>query len=77
MKKTFFLSITLFAWNIFAQNYQSLDPLHPIRLSDNKIIYNDETITLNENNIFLDGNLSDEEIKGKSFIFNYCKFILC
>ncbi|MDR1678803.1 MAG: hypothetical protein LBR81_03395, partial [Prevotellaceae bacterium] len=71
MKKTLLLTITLLSvCTLFAQNYQSLDLKNPIQFSGNKIIYNSETITLDEHNIFLAGNLSDEEIKGKSFVFN-------
>ncbi|MDR1698741.1 MAG: hypothetical protein LBR75_02825, partial [Prevotellaceae bacterium] len=69
MKKSILLFFALlFSWNIFA--YTSLDKQNPIQFLGNKIIYNNEEIILSENNIFLDGNLSDAEINGKPFVFN-------
>ncbi len=69
MKKILSLFIPLLAaLNISA--YNSLDSQNPIQFSGNKIIYNGETITLNENNVFLDGNLPDEFVKNYDFVFN-------
>ncbi|MCD8032318.1 MAG: hypothetical protein LUF85_16215 [Bacteroides sp.] len=65
--------ITGFLTAIYAQTpYTSLHPEDPISWDpeENKIIYQEKEIILNEKNFFIDGRLSDRQIEDQPYVFN-------
>lgn len=63
-----YLSLSSFVGNHL--NYHSLDQNNPISFGGDHIVYKDKKITLNDKAFFVDGQLSDSEIEGLSFVYN-------
>ena len=60
-----FLLMLCLALGVSAQtNYQSLDPEHPIEYKGDRIVYQGQEIVLGPKAFFIDGQLSDEAVKG-------------
>ena len=51
-------------------HYQSLDPEHPIEYKGDRIVYQGQEIVLGPKAFFIDGQLSDEAVKGNPYVFN-------
>lgn len=66
-----FLLMLCLALGVSAQtNYQSLDPEHPIEYKGDRIVYQGQEIVLGPKAFFIDGQLSDEAVKGNPYVFN-------
>lgn len=70
-----FLSACLFCLlvclNVYGvSGYSSLDPTQPIEFLGDRICFDGQEILLDENNFFIDGNLSNEEAAKYPFVFN-------
>lgn len=53
-----------------AQNYTPLDNNDPVYFKGDRIIYQGQEIILNEKSLYVDGQLSDEDIKRHPYVYN-------
>ena len=65
-----FLMVVCEVATIFAQRYHSLDATQIIDFKGDRFVYNNQEVKLGPKTFFLDGQLSDEQIKGQPYVFN-------
>ena len=72
MKRTllFLCLVACCVIKLAAQVYQSLDLSQPIEWEKDYILFDGQKIELGPKTFFLDGQLSDEQIKGQPYVFN-------
>ncbi|WP_071147031.1 hypothetical protein [Bacteroides ihuae] len=74
MKNTFLILLLISTSSFLpaqgVEGYQSLDKENPIYFGGSYLIYKGKKIELDENNFFVDGQLSDAEVLNYPFVFN-------
>lgn len=71
MKRTFTFILAIFTSILFwGQEYQPLDASQPILFKGDCIVYNGQEFVLGPRTFFLDGQLTDEQVRHHPYVFN-------